>query len=192
MNILALPKTNYTPEDLLAMPDEGKDYELVDGRLVERNMGMRSSFVGGRILLLLGAWCDSHGTGCVYAADAGYQCFANHPNKVRKADVSFISFERQPAAEIPDGYSRIPPDLAVEVVSPNDLVDEVDEKILEYLEAGVRLVWIVRPRSRLVEIHRTDGTSSLLRDTAEIAGEPVLPGFRCPVALFFQQPPTAP
>ena len=72
-------KTLYTPEDLLAMPD-GKNYELIDGRLVERNMGSESSWVGGRIYLRLSLFCDEHQSGYVWPADNGYQCFGHVPN----------------------------------------------------------------------------------------------------------------
>jgi Uma2 family endonuclease len=190
MNILAT-KTTYTPEDLLTLPEDGKDYELVDGLLVERHMGMRSSYIGGRIGRMLGSHCDEQDAGAVFPADASYQCFPDHPNKVRKPDVSLIRKEKQPAVQMPGGHSRIAPDLAVEVVSPNDVVDDVDEKIMEYLAVGVQLVWVVRPQSRMVEIHRADGTSSILRANQEITGEKVLPGFRCQVGAFFVVPGAA-
>ena len=117
-------KTLFTPEDLLAMPD-GKHYELVDGRLVERNMGAESSWIGGRIFLRLNLFCDEHQLGYVWPADNGYQCFAHAPKLVRRPDVSFIRAGRLPGGELPKGHVRIPPDLAVEVVSPNDLASEL-------------------------------------------------------------------
>jgi len=94
MNILATP-VRYTPEDLLRMPDS-KSYELVDGRLVERNMGIESSGVGGILGRKLGNHCEPGRLGHVLPADASFQCFADAPNKVRKPDVSFVSFERMP------------------------------------------------------------------------------------------------
>jgi len=189
MNMLVAPQKLFTPEDLLALPEDGPTFELVDGQLVERPMSMRSGRISGQILILLGNHCNRHDAGAVYpGGEPGYQCFPNQPNKVRKPDVSFVRKDRLAAAEEPDGYSRIPPDLAVEVVSPNNLVADIDARLLDYLSVQVPLVWIVRPRCRMVEIHRADGTSSLLRDNEEITGEAVLPGFRCLVAEFFRNP----
>ena len=65
------------------------------------------------------------------------------------------------------------------------LVYEVDEKVMEYQAAGVRLIWVVHPKAREVEIHRLDGTSSILREDGELSGEDVVPGFRCLVRDIF-------
>ena len=92
MNAVAT-KPQYTPEELLALPDE-KDYELVDGYLVERHMSSLSSWVGGRLLIRLGAFVEDDDLGTVWPADNGFQCFPDAPGKVRKADVSFIRRER--------------------------------------------------------------------------------------------------
>ena len=119
MSTAVATKTRYTPEDLLAMPD-GKSYELVDGQLVERNMGAESSWVGGQLLIRLGSYCEEHGLGWALPADNGFQCFAHDPGLVRKPDVSFVRYGRLPGEVLPKGWIKIPPDLAVEVVSPND------------------------------------------------------------------------
>src|SRR5262245_59560195 len=133
-------KTRYTPEDLLTMPD-GKNYELVDGRLVERKLGAESSWIGGRLHSRLDLFCEEHSLGWVWPADNSYQCFAHAPKLVRRPDVSFIRAVRLPGGELPKGHVRIPPDLAVEVVSPNDLAYEVEERIEDYQKAGVPLIW---------------------------------------------------
>ena len=113
-------------------------------------------------------------------------------SKVRRADVSFIRYERYSLEQLSeDGFTFIAPDLAVEVVSPNDLVGELDEKIDEYLRAGVRLVWVVRPAARAVQVFRGARSESWLWATDELSGEDVLPGFRCKVDdLFPKQPQT--
>src|SRR5579885_3451928 len=179
-----LTKPCYTPEDLLRMP-EGDLYELVDGHLVERKMGARSSFIGGVLLGLLLRFLAQRPLGWAWPADCGYQCFPDAPNKVRKPDVSFLRFGRLPGDRLPPGHIPIPPDLAVEVISPNDLADEVDEKVEEYLGAGVRLAWVVHPQNRTVLIYRPNGSVSGLRERDELDGEDVLPGFRCRVAEVF-------
>ena len=88
----------------------------------------------------------------------------------------------------PDGHCRIAPDLAVEVVSPNDLAYQ-DEKVAEYLGAGVPIVWVVNPNTRSVRIHRPRssprGLVSGLTSEDVIDAEDVLPGFSCPVRDFF-------
>ncbi|HEX8203442.1 MAG TPA: Uma2 family endonuclease [Isosphaeraceae bacterium] len=186
MNAVATQQ-QYTPEDLLALPDE-KDYELVDGNLVERNVSLLSSWVGGRLHIRLGAFVEDNDLGTVWPADNGFQCFPDAPGKVRKPDVSFIRRERFSTDDLIEGYLRIPPDLVVEVISPNDLAWEVEAKVDEYLRAGVRLVWIIDPHTRTVRIHRDDGTASRLRPEDEISGEDVIPGFRCAVRDLFPPP----
>jgi Uma2 family endonuclease len=180
-------KQHCTPEDLLVMPD-AVSYELVDGELLEREMGWKSSVIGGEVGFLLKAHCKAHNLGWVAPADASYQWFPDAPNKVRRPDVSFIRLERMPADEEPEGHCRIAPDLAVEVTSPNDLFDDVEEKVEEYLTAGVRLVWVVHPSTRTVRVRRADGTISLLREADELSGEDVVPGFRCRVSDLFAVP----
>lgn len=176
----AITPIGFTPEDLLEMP-EGDLYELVDGRLVERDMGAKSSWVGGRLYRRLSDFSDGNKLGWVWPADNGYQCFPKKPTKVRRPDVSFIRFGRLPGEQLPEGFIRIAPDLAAEVISPNEMAYELDEKIQEYQEAGVRLIWVVNPHSRVVWVHRTDGTIQKLTDRDELNGEDVVPGFRCPV-----------
>jgi Uma2 family endonuclease len=181
-------KTTYTPEDLLAMPDE-KNFELVDGRLVERNMSTLSSWVAGELHFQIRSHLSTNPKGWVLPEGTGYQCFPDAPGKVRKPDVSFVRRERLPANASAEGYLTIPPDLAVEVISPNDLAWEIDHKIAEYFRAGVPLVWVVHPEARAVRIHRLGGPVSWLREEDEISGEDVLPGYRCRVGGIF--PPWA-
>jgi Uma2 family endonuclease len=183
-------KPRYTPEDLLAMPD-GDSYELVDGKLVERHMGARSSWVSGRVYRLLSNLCEENPLGWVWPADNGYQCFPGSPNLVRKPDVSFIRLGRLPGEELPEGFVRLAPDLAVEVISPNDLYHEVEQKVHEYLHASVRLVWVINPHLNKVRVHRADGTVTDLHATDELSGEDVVPGFRCRVGELFVVPARA-
>jgi Uma2 family endonuclease len=184
MSTAVATKTHYTPEDLLAMPD-GKSFELVGGQLVERNMGLESSWVGGRLLSRLDRFCEEHEVGWAFPADDGYQCFPRDPGLVRRPDVSFIRRGRLPGEVLPKGWGKIPPDLAVEVVSPNDSADELEEKLDDYQKAGVPLVWVVNPTSRTVMVYRGDGSVSRLRESDDLSGEDVIPGFRCPVRAIF-------
>ena len=124
--------------------------------------------------------------------DAGYQCFPYQPNLVRKPDVSFIRYGRLPGGELPKGWIKIPPDLAVEVISPKDLVEALEEKLEDYRRAGVPLIWVINPRSRTARVHRKDGTASDLHEEDELSGEDVIPGFRCPLREILPRPEPIP
>lgn len=178
------PVITHSPEDLLAMPD-GKGYELVNGTLVELNVGALSSWIGTNLARLLGNFVERHRLGWIWATEAGYQCFPDEPNNVRKPDVSFIRNGRLPGERIPKGFLRIAPDLAGEVISPNDFTLELDTKVVEYLHAGVRLLWIINPETRTIRIHRADGTVGWLTESDKLSGEDILPGFDCQVAELF-------
>jgi Uma2 family endonuclease len=180
-------KREITPAELLAMPDEAK-FELVDGELVERNVSVLSSLVEFLIISQLDAYRLATQAGLIWPSSLGYQCFPDAPNKVRRPDVSFVRRERFAQKHMQEGYLTIRPDLAVEVISPNDKAYEVDDKIEEYLAAGIPLIWIVNPQTRIVDVYRQDGTVSRLHERDELSGEDVLTGFHCPVKAIF--PPT--
>ena len=177
---VATQARRYTPEDLLAMPDE-KNYELVDGRLVERNMGSESSEIGGELYFLLRLLCREHDLGKVWPADNGFQCFRHAPGLVRRPDVSFVKKGRLPGEASPKGWVKISPDLAVEVVSPNDLAGELEEKLDDYQKAGVPLVWVIYPEQRKARVFRLDGSAVELGEDDELSGDDIIPGFRCPL-----------
>jgi Uma2 family endonuclease len=189
MSTTVATQIQYTPEDLLAMPD-GNSYELVGGQLVERKMGMESSWVGTRLLSRLGRFCEEHGLGWAFQSDNGYQCFPHEPGLVRKPDVSFIRLGRLPGGVVPKGWAKIPPDLVVEVVSPNETAYELDDKLEDYERVGVPLIWVINPKSRTARIYRNDGTLSYLHEDEDLLGEDVIPGFLCPLREIF--PPREP
>jgi Uma2 family endonuclease len=174
----------HTPEDLLRMPD-GDRYELVDGHLVQRAMGAESSRVAVILIRLLDAHAHTNRLGRVFATDCGYQCFPDHPNRVRYPDCSFVALGRLPGDRPPQGHVHIAPDLAVEVVSPNDVACDVEQRIEDFLRAGVQLLWVVYPNTRRVLVFRPGGHVSRLNETEELTGEDVLPGFRSPLAEVF-------
>lgn len=184
------PATNeqYVPEDLLSMPD-GDRYELVAGKLVERNRSFWSSYIAGVILHLLSSFCLEYKRGWVVPEGTSYRCFPDDPQKVRRADVSFIRLDRLSSERATaEGHLSVAPDLAVEVVSPNDLAYEVEAKTGEWLSAGVQLVWIVNPRTRTVTVRRAGGSVAVLHGKDELTGESLIPGFRCDVRELFLLP----
>ena len=178
-----------TPEELERMPD-AVAYELVDGQLVERNLGAESSAIAAKILGLLVVFLRMHRIGEPFTSEASYQCFGKSRKGIRRADASFVSRERLPGGRAPRGTLTMAPDLAVEVVSPNDTSEEVDVKAQLWLEAGSRLVWIVSPATQTVRIYRphdaANGPISILSVTGQITGEDVLPSFTAPVRDFFE------
>jgi Uma2 family endonuclease len=181
--------TIYTPEDLLRMPD-GDRYELIDGQFVEQTTSWWSCFVAGQLFSHLADYCKANRLGWTLLQGTTYQCFPDAPANVRRADVSFIKGERLSLTQAKAaGHVTIAPDLAVEVLSPNDLAYEVDQKLQEYLSAGVRLVWIVHPQTQTVDVHRIQGTSTILHENDDLDGEDVVPGFRCRVGDLFIPPP---
>jgi Uma2 family endonuclease len=180
MSTVTATEARYTPEDLLAMPD-GVGYELVDGQLVERNKGAESSEVGGRLFLRLGRFCEEHPLGKVWPADNGFQCFPHRPRMVRKPDVSFVRRGRLPRDVSPEGWITIPPDLAVEVVSPQDRVYELEEKLDDYRKVRVPLVWVILPKLRRATVYRADASIRLVFEDDDLSGDEVIPGFRCPL-----------
>jgi Uma2 family endonuclease len=154
-------------------------YELVDGRLVERAMGTESAWVGSEVNRRLGDHCTARKLGWVLGSDAGYRCFPKRPRLLRKPDVSFVRRGRFPGDRPPCGDSRIAPDLAVEVISPNDLAEAVQETVADYLTAGVRLVWVIYPTSRFAVAYRPGGAAAWLAETDFLDGGDVVPEFRC-------------
>jgi Uma2 family endonuclease len=174
-----------TPDELLRMPD-AVGYELVGGQLVERNVSHDSSWIGGELYRLLANYCSETRVGWVFPSDASYQCFPDDPNMVRKPDISFVRQEEIEKSGLPSGHARFPPDLAVEVFSPNDRHEELSEKIRQYFAAGVRLVWVVDPVLREVFVHRPAGGGTILSRSDELNGEDVVPGFRCQVSDLFR------
>lgn len=173
-----------SPEELLRMPDEGQGYELVDGLLRELKPSMTASWVAGNIAFAL----TQLDLGWVFGPGLGYHCFRN-PNTVLRADASYISLARMPVESYEDeGHCTTVPDLVAEVVSSNDLSHEVDQKREQWLDAGVKLVWIVQPETKTFRVHNADGGYAFLKQADTLTAEGVLPGFSVPVAKLFKKP----
>lgn len=182
MSLLA--EKTYTARDFLDDPNLG-GFELVNGHLKERPMSERSSAVALEISALLRNEAKKTREATVYPSDLGYQCFEDADINLRFPDVSLIRSSRKSEVGQNPGFMPIPADLAVEVLSPNDVIFDMDDKVEQYLKAGFGLVWVVNPRRRNVHVYRRDGSVQLLSEHDEISGESALPSFRCKVAAFF-------
>ncbi len=180
-----------TPDELLALPNE-KDFELVDGELVKRSGEFEVSHVAGQLAGRLFLFNQTRGLGWVQGAGCGYTLPLLGGLTVRKPRVSFVSFHRlPPTGTIPQGYPEVAPELAAEVVAPSDFACDVESKIDDYLRAGVRLIWIINPAGRSVQIYRQDGSTARLLESDDLDGEDVLPGFSCKIAGLFTVPQPA-
>jgi Uma2 family endonuclease len=171
------------------IPDQHR-YDLVDGMVEEKHMGSLSSWVGGELYAHLRDYCRAHNFGWVWHADAGFDCFSS--NTVRFPDVAVMQFGRLPNEELPDGHIEIAPDLAAEIISPNDRIDDLERKLLDYRQAGVQLVWLIYPALRIARVHRPDRTITELAETDVLTGEKVLPGFQVLISALFPVRPTTP
>ena len=159
--------------------------ELIDGVLVEKPMGAESDEISLGLGASLRSYVRANALGRVFGSSTGYRCFPHKPLQVRKPDASFVSTARLPDGQAPKGDILVPPDLAVEVISPNDLAESLEERLSDYRKAGVRLVWVVSPGSRTVQVRRPDGSAAILNESATLSGEDVIPGFACNVADLF-------
>jgi Uma2 family endonuclease len=176
---MVAPTKQYTPLEVeRASESDGKHYELVDGQLKEKLVGAEAIYIALRIALRLNALYDPRDG--VALVEAMVYCFPS--GRGRKPDVSFFWKRRLPGEAVPKGDLYITPDLAVEVLSPGNSAIEIEEKLDEYLEAGVPFVWMVNPDPRTIRVYRSDGTTRLYRAGDVIENEPLLPGFRLAVA----------
>jgi Uma2 family endonuclease len=190
MTIAEMSRT-YTPEELLRMP-ENSTMELVDGRIVEKNVSTESSEIEGAFTIRFGLFLMAHPIAKVFPSSLGYQCFDDATTKIRKPETTVVLLDRIKKLADPDpGYMPIVPDLAVEVISPNDMVYEVDEKIKEYLDAGFPLVWVADPKAKTVTVYPRGGRAAIFSGDDELTAEAVLPGFACKVRDFFPPPLSA-
>jgi Uma2 family endonuclease len=188
MSTAVLPAT-MTTEELLAMPEDGVERWLIRGQLREKPRTVRNrwhSKLTTTVACELEIWRrrQPEPRGEVLSGEAGCR-LRRSPDSTVGIDVVYISAEvaARPAEEttLIDGA----PILVVEILSPNDAQEEIEEKIDVYLAAGVPLVWVINPHRRTVTIHRPDEEPVLVNVRQELSGEPHLPGFRVPVAQLF-------
>ena len=173
-----------TADDLARLQPPDKRTELVRGRMiVQEPAGFLHGVAVAEISMRIRAFSNPGRLGRVLSAGTGFKIFTN-PDTVRAPDVAFVSHERIPDP-MPRGFAPFAPDLAVEVLSPDDRPGEVLEKVADWLKAGTRLVWVIDPERRSARAYREDGTIELLPESGVLDGEDVLPGFTCEVSELF-------
>ncbi len=186
---LAPPTTLIEPSSI----DGEMRYEIVDDQLVEKApMGMFQALIASILVQELGPHAKRLGLGRV----AAKMLYRTNPagKSQRRPDVSFVSYERWPRDRKADSKDHwdVVPDLAVEVVSPTDLAENVMERIHEYCDAGVRRVWIVYASTRQVYVYSTPAIVKVLRMGESLDGEDVVLGFALPLDTLFEDAPDEP
>ena len=178
-------KKLFTAEELFHLPTVGRRLELVKGKVYEMApAGGRHGYTAMNTGMVLGGHVRANGLGRVFAAETGF-ILRRDPDTVRAPDVAFVSQSQLSVEEIPDGYIDLAPDLVVEVVSPNDRRREVREKVEGWLNAGVRLVWVLYLAARSAVVYRSLSDVTHLTADGFLDGEDVVPGFICPLGELF-------
>jgi Uma2 family endonuclease len=174
-----------TGEELARLGDIGP-CELIDGRIVPMSpTGHEHARIESNMDESLRAFVRPRRLGTVLVGEVGVYT-RRDPDRVRGADVAFISKDRYERRSRESAFLDIAPDLVVEILSPEDRVVDLMEKLREYLAIGVRLVWVVDPRARCVRAYRSITDVREFTERDRLPGDEVLPGFFTPVASLFE------
>jgi Uma2 family endonuclease len=179
-----------TAEELLALPANGMDRELIRGQLKERPMTYRNRFhtrAVANLSRLLGNWLTQRPElkGEVHSGEVG--CILRRaPDTTVGIDVAYFSADVIARQSDDTTLVEGAPKLAVEVLSPSDKTEEIRDKVLEYLAAGVELVWVVDPYFHTVTVHRAGGLPEMFNSDEVLTGGTALPGMEIPVVDLFR------
>ena len=182
---MAVQRTQVSPDEFerVVMLPENADtlLELIDGEIVEVVSNEKSSALASRLGILVGGFILFNRLGFTTGADGGYQIGSER----YIPDFAFVSNKRQltPSNE---AYGSVPPDLAVEVLSPSNTPDEMAIKVDNYLRANT-VVWIVNPDAQRVTVHRPDAPPKTFDISETLDGGSILPGFTLPVRDIFAE-----
>ena len=175
-----------TAEELLNMPKDGYRYELVRGVLKKMApVGHTGGFYELRIGSMLAVYVDAHKLGRAYGGNTGFLLERN-PDYVLAPDAAFVRQERVEEVGEEHGYFPGAPDFVAEVISPSDRLTDVEEKVAEWIAAGVPMVVVVNPRNKMVQVYRSMTDVVTLSETDTLDGGDVVPGWRLPIADLFE------
>ena len=182
------PGTEPIPPPIALLPEDML-YEVVDGEIKEKIVGVQESETATLLIEFLGPFLHSRRLGKVFSETIFR---IGHPKDLqRRPDVAFVSYSKWPANRRVPSVSAwdLAPDLAVEVVSSTISAAEVQRKIHEYFEAGVSSVWVIYPGQKSIHVYasRTDIRGLEVGD--ELDGGELIPGFRLPLAALFEDDP---
>ena len=175
-------KRRWTEADLLRLPDDGRKYELVNGRLVEVPTGGRH----GRIAAgMVGRFYALHPPGAsLFDSSTGFRMAQGN---IRSPDVSVMCTDRLPDGKAPEGFVDGAPDLAIEVVSPDERMSDLLTKMAEYFESGAQEVWLLFPERKQAHRYRADLTVEVLNEDDTLYGASLLPEFAARVGDLFEE-----
>lgn len=174
-----------TAEELLGLPDDGHIYELARGEPVKlMGAGVEHAYIADNCYGSIRDYVRSANLGRVFTSQLGFR-LASDPDTVRIPDIAFIQRERLDAVGVIRGYFPGPPDLAIEVISPDDRYSDVRNKVSDYFEAGTRLVILLEPDARTASVYRSPTDITILTEADTLDGGDVAPGWRMPVSEIF-------
>lgn len=183
---VASEKKAWTDAEFMALPEDGNRYELVDGELVVMgNSGMEHGYIASILIIFLGGFVRTNKLGVICDSSTA---FTMKSGNKRSPDVSFVSKQRlQGLKRLPKGFFDGAPDLAVEVISPNNTFEEIHQKIVEYFESGSRLVWVINPDEESIVVYHSPKPDRLLGSTDTLNGENIIPNFSLSISELFRE-----
>ncbi|WP_019500678.1 Uma2 family endonuclease [Pseudanabaena sp. PCC 6802] len=182
-------KKIWTDEEFMALSQSDRRYELVNGEIIEMgNSGAKHGYLCSLLIMALMNYTLPQQLGVVLDSSTAFKM--KNGNK-RSPDISFFAKERlEGLEELPTGFLEGSPDLAIEVLSPNNTVEEIHDKLVEYFENGTRLVWVIHPSEHYVLVYLSaQEPDCLLKSGDCLDGKNVIPGFSLPVSELFQKLP---
>lgn len=177
MTEVAATKPLLTEEEFLRLSDDGRKYELVEGEAREVPAGVLHDAIVMRVGFLM--YHSAQKVGFLAASSAGFKMVTGN---IRSPDISLVLRERLPEGKPPQGFLEGAPDLAVEVLSPNEDWAELGRKLGEYFASGSKEVWLVDPEAKTVTVYKSLTQVQVFRSEDELTGSDLLPNFRCKVA----------
>ncbi len=182
---MSLTTRLITAEELFRLPDDGQRHELIQGELTTMTP---AGFEHGAVIVRLAAQLHQHVSqrrlGVVLGAETGF-IIKRNPDTVRAPDIAFVRADRIAVSGIPQAFYPGAPDLAVEVVSPQDTLNEVESKVDDWLSNGTQLVWVVNSRRKSVTVYRAPNQIAVLMEADALEGQEVVPGFQIRVSEIF-------
>lgn len=183
---ISAEKKVWTDEEFMALSRDGQRYELVNGEVLDMgNSGMEHGYVACLLVAVLTTFVQQYKLGAI--CDSSTAFTLKNGNK-RSPDVSFVDKERLKGLKRPPrGFFQGSPDLAIEILSPSNTVEEIHAKIVEYFENETRLVWVVHPDEKYVLVYHAPEPDRFLRSADHLDGEEIIPGFSMAVSELFEE-----
>jgi Uma2 family endonuclease len=183
---IATEQQVWTDEAFLALPEDEHRYEVVNGKLVDMgNSGMEHGYIASILTIFLGGFVQAQQFGAICDSSTA---FALKSGNKRSPDVSFVDKSRLKGLKRPPrGIFQGSPDLAIEILSPGNTVEEIHTKIVEYFDNQTRLVWVIHPAEQFVLVYHTPSPDRLLQINDCLDGEDVIAGFSMPIVELFRE-----